>query len=207
MEFKTPSAFIVLRESEAAQIQEGGVLSTKIFERAPSRSFIILLRSEEEAMQSAILKHTQVRHALHAVRQQTSWYMLKLTFTDKQWLKLMLTADSSEPSIVRGPSGMWNEWHLSGDLPLHDVTKDWTQVTLAPVSVTSFAENQLAKRPKVAEATCGECGAEKMDVWLGSKGNHWRYKKPGDDNSPKAFCAACWFAYFAKKYDSKTESQ
>ena len=199
MEFKTPSAFIVLRESEAAQIQEGGVLSTKIFERAPSRSFIILLRSEEEAMQSAILKHTQVRHALHAVRQQTSWYMLKLTFTDKQWLKLMLTANKSEPFIESRPREMSNEWHLHGDLPLHDVNRDWTKITLGQISVDAFAEGQLAKRPRVAEATCGECGAEKVTVWLGSKGNHSRHKKPGESNSPKAFCAGCWFEYMSKK--------
>ena len=119
----------------------------------------------------------------------------------------MLTDASSEPSIVRGPPGIWNEWHLRGDLPLHDVTKDWTEITLAQISVRAFAENQLAKRPKVAEATCGECGAEKMIVWLGSKGNHWRYKKPEDDDRPKAFCAGCWFSYMSEKYDSKTDSQ
>ena len=197
MEVETPPAFIVLREAEAAQIQEEGVLSTKIFERVPSNSFVILLRSEEEAMQSAILKHTQ--HALRAATKQTSWYMLKLTFTVQQWLKLMLTSDSSEPFIERGPRGFSNEWHLRGNLPLHDVTKDWKQVTIGRISVDAFAEVQLAKRPKVAEATCGECGAEKVTVWIGSKGNHRRYKKPEDDDSPKAFCAGCWFSYMSKK--------
>ena len=156
-------------------------------------------------MQSAIHKHTQ--QALRAATAPTSWYMLKLTFTDKQWLKLMLTNKSAEPSITSGPPGVWNEWHLRGDLPLHDVTKDWTQVTIGQISVDAFAEKQLAKRPKVAEATCGECGAEKTTIWIGSKGNHRRYKMPEDDDSPKAYCASCWFKYMSNKNDSKTNAE
>ena len=175
------------------------MISAAIFDHRPSGNFFKLFRTKEAAIDCALHHFTQ--NAVMAATELTLWFLLKLSFTDQQWLELMLSDEKTNAKIVHGPGKMWSEWHVSGRLCVEPVPKEWLQLTLAPIGYTGFAENQLWKRPSAAEATCEECNAEKTRVWLSSKRHAGRdVENHNAGYGQKAFCAECWCIYLMKKF-------
>lgn len=194
--FTAPSAFIALSEVEGARVQELAKIVPEIFEHMPSGKFYKLFRSEEDAVSAALEHHT--RNSVRAAEEPTLWFVLKLNFSENQWLKYLL-GNEGGTNIFGCPWRKWNEWHCDGELTLEDISVEWVQLTLAPIGLEAFAGKLLKRKPCQEDGHCSECSATGITVWPGSK-RRKQNELEGREAHAQSFCAACWQKYLAEKF-------
>ena len=123
----TKPAYIALTEKEAAKVQKHAKLEPEIFDHKPSNRFFKLFRTEGEAVNAALQNFSS--NSVRAATAPTNWFVLKLKFTQEQWLELLLSNEPPKPTIIRGSGRKWPELHVSGDLPVDGVALEWLQFT------------------------------------------------------------------------------
>ena len=195
--WETPSVFIACTEVEAARIHDAGeLLMPAVFEHKPTDKWFKVFPTVEAALDCALRAFTS--SAAKAATEETVWYVLKLDFTDQQWLQLLLK-DSVKTHIKRGPGPLWKQFQVGGELPLQDVAKkEWNVLTIAPIGFGTWAEKRLSNSKQWPDMTCGECGKEHVTVWLGNKRNAERHSDRVPEH--KGYCAECWHKYLTSKF-------
>ena len=112
--------WVVLTPSEHARLHAEHAISPSLFEHATSPTFWWLFQTKEDAMQFAIRNFT--KHAtspsMLLTSPWTTWFPVKLTFSQALWTQMTTTCDPSEPSIVRL---WWKGFQVSGTLPLDNI--------------------------------------------------------------------------------------
>ena len=181
--------WVVLTPSEHARLHAEHAISPSLFEHATSPTFWWLFRTRDDALHFTIQKCT--RHATLAATQNTTWFPVKLTFSQAQWTQMTTTCDPSKPSIVRPATGKmwWKGFQVAGTLPLDNIPKSLGQMTITPTGTDLFAESRLPKHRKREGMECDECGCEGTFVWLAS------WQDDPEASQRKAYCSACWHAW------------
>ena len=188
-------AYVFLTEEEYQNVRNSCTLSAhNVGVKESSKNGFPIFFDFETAYAHARKTYLAGQHAALAHNSESLWQALTLHFTDKQWVANLLP-QNGEPlfSVAKG--------HISvrSDLCLQGVSASMEAYSMSAHNVEEWASARLHKRSKVANEKCGECGILEAVAWRGGLGNHLRHKAADDDDTPKAYCAACWDAYFASK--------
>ena len=188
-------AYVFLTDVEYENVRNSCTLSARNVgvKEGSSKGFPIFL-DFQTSYEHARKSYLAGQHVAPAFTSESIWKCLRIHFTDAQWAANLLPLND-EPlfSVAKGCIS------VRSDLSLQGVSVHEENYKMSAHSVEEWATARLYKRRKVNNEKCGACGEMKTVAWRGSFGNHLRLKATDDDDKPKAYCAACWDAYFASK--------
>ena len=188
-------AYVFLTEDEYQNVVNSCTLSAhNVGAKESSKNGFPIFLDIETAYARARKTFLAGQHAALAHDSKSLWKLVTLHFTHAQWVRNLLP-QNGEPlfAVAKG--------HISvrSDLCLQGVSASRDDYHFSAHSVEEWASARLHKRRKVANKKCAECGKLGPVAWRGSLGNHLRHKAADDDDTPKAYCAVCWDAYFVSK--------
>ena len=182
-EGELPHAFIAMNECEVGRVELAGKLKPGCFDHKPDGRYFRLFPSEAAALQAAL--DTKTTQATQAATKPSTWFVLTIAFTEKQWLQLFL---ASEP----GPSLSWGtgrkDWMVFGELDFGGLDLSWAKIMLGPVGLRSWAEKSLRSCNYKQFGACAGCQADDIPVWA-----------PRKRSQASHYCALCWHEFILGK--------
>ena len=189
-------AYVFLTEEEYDNVVKSCTLSAHNVgvKEGSSKGFPIFLEFKT-AYEHARKTYLAGQHVAPAPTSESTWKSVRIHFTDAQWVAHLLPQNGEPPlfSVAKGCIS------VRSDLSLDGIAVFLEAFTISAHSVEEWATARLHKRRKVKNEMCGTCGKMETVAWRGSLGNHLRHMADDCDATPKAYCAACWDAYFASK--------
>ena len=189
-------AYVLLAEEEYENVKNAGTLSAhNVGACAGSKNGFPIFFDPGIACLRARKTYLAGQHVALAPHSQSIWKLLMLHFTDSQWVAHLLPQNGEPPLF-----SVTTEYvSVQSDLCLEGISVSIDTYAMWGHTVEEWATARLHKRRQVTNENCGQCGNLEPVAWRGSLGNHLRHKTPEDDDKPKAYCAACWDAYFTSK--------
>ena len=146
--------------------------------------------SQEVAVHEALKSRTT--ESAKAALEFTTFYILTLHLTDKQWCDLFMAKE--EPYIIMAMGCRGEVFHLYGTLCISEVTKDWHRTELCPTGIDGWADHALEKCVVYPKGLCAECKVKDVKVYKSKK----QCKKDW-------YCSQCWYEYIRNTW--KAEGQ
>ena len=187
--------YVFLAEEEYDKVQNSCTLAAhNVGVKGGSTKGFPIFLDLESAYKHARKIYLAEQQVAPAPESESKWKLMRIHFTDSQWVENLLPLNR-EPLFSVASDTI----SVRSDLCLDGVSVFVQGYKFNFHFVEEWATARLHKRRKVTNETCGECGKTEMIAWRGSRGNHLRHKAEDDDDKPRAYCAACWDAYFASK--------
>ena len=165
-------------------------LNPEVFSWKPVDKYFKLSSSPEAAVHQALKARTI--ESAQAALEVTTFYILTLQCTDKQWCDLFMSEE--EPYIIMAMGCRGEVFHLYGTLCISEVTKDWHITRLCLTGIDGWADHALEKCVVYPEGLCAECKAKDVKVYKSKK----QCKKDW-------YCSQCWYKYICNLW--KAEGQ
>ena len=185
----TPCAYLAVTEAESQDIDRLQKLNPAVFSYSPVETYFKLFPSVGPAVHQA-LKSRTLESAKAAVK-PTTWFVLTLHFTEKQWLNLWMATE--EPYIIWGPRRQ--AYRVYGTLDISEVTKDWGQMKIGAIGIDGWKDHALEKAICDPGGQCAECKVRDVKVY-----------KSRQPCKKDWYCSQCWHNYIIKTFPA-TEQQ
>ena len=170
-------AYLAVIKAEKTKLWHEKMLNPSVFSWSP-RTYSKLFPDQEAAVKQA-LKCRTLESAKVAL-EPTTFYLLSLYFTDKQWLNLFLATE--KPKIQMGPQR--KAYRLYGTLYIREVKKDWHRIELCTIGIDAWADHALEKCVWYPKGLCAECKVNDVKVY-----------KPKKQCKKDWYCSQCWYKY------------
>ena len=169
-------AYLAVTKAEKTKIWKEQILNPSVFSWSP-RTYSKLFPDQEAAVKQALKSRTL--ESAKVALEPTTFYLLSLYFTDKQWLNLFFATE--EPSMQMGPQR--KAYRLYGTLKIGAVKQDWHRMKLGMIGIDGWADYALEKCIRCPKGLCAECEVNDIKVYKQNR------------KCKKEYCSQCWYKY------------
>ena len=178
-------AYLAFTPAEYKSITRPQELKPSVFSYRSKDKYFKLFPYKEVAFHQCLKSRT--RKSANSALKLTTWWILTLHPTDKQWLDLLMAI--KETYIRWGPKNQ--AYRVHGVLNISKLTRYWEEIELDMIGIDAWADHALEKCVLYPEGQCAECKVKNVKVY-----------KSMNQCTKDWYCSKCWHKYILQQWEA-----